>query len=76
VLVIAQYWTFFVTGDLIPGFAGIFGIWLFPVIVILAAAAVISRKIYRATNNPYLGGFIIASVVTVISVTNTLTVVS
>ncbi|QYF72481.1 S9 family peptidase [Cryobacterium sp. PAMC25264] len=76
VLVIAQYWTFFVTGDLIPGFGGIFSIWLFPVIVILAASAVITRKIFRATNNPYIGGFIMAAVVTVISVTNTLTVVS
>ncbi|MCB2636714.1 alpha/beta hydrolase, partial [Listeria monocytogenes] len=54
ILVIAQYWTFFATGDLIPGFGGIFSIWLFPVIVILAAAAVITRKIYRATNNPYI----------------------
>jgi hypothetical protein len=37
-------------------------------------AAVISRKIYRATNNPYIGGFINAVVVTIIAVTNTLTV--
>jgi len=76
VLVVAQYWTFFATGDLIPGFGGIFSIWLFPVVVILAVSAVITRKIYRATNNPYIGGFIMAAVVTVISVTNTLTVVS
>jgi pimeloyl-ACP methyl ester carboxylesterase len=74
VLVVAQYVTFFATGELIPGFGGIYSIWLFPVIVILAAAAVISRKIYRATGNPYIGGFINAAVVTVISVTNTLTV--
>ncbi|MDE0546125.1 S9 family peptidase [Microbacterium sp. C7(2022)] len=75
VLVIAQYTTFFVTGYTIDGFGGIFSIWLFPVIVILAASAVISRKIYRATNNPYIGGFINAFVVTIMSVTNTLTVV-
>ncbi len=43
-------------------------------IVILAVSAVISRKIYRATNNPYIGGFINAAVVTLISVSNTLTV--
>jgi len=73
VLVIAQYSTFFITGELIPGFGGIFSIWLFPVIVILAVTAVISRKIYRATLNPYIGGFINAAVVTIISVTNTLT---
>ena len=74
VLVVAQYTTFLSSGELIPGFGGIFSIWLFPVIVLLAASAVISRKIYRATNNPYIGGFINAAVVTLMSVTNTLTV--
>jgi len=72
VLVVAQYTTFFVTGYTIPGFSGIFSIWLFPVIIILAAAAVISRKIYRATNNPYIAGFINAAVVAMISVSNSL----
>lgn len=76
VLVIAQYSTFFRTGDLIPGFGGIFGIWLFPIIVILAASAIVTRKIYNATKNPYIGGFIMAAVVTMISVSNTLTVAS
>jgi pimeloyl-ACP methyl ester carboxylesterase len=75
VLVIAQYTVFAQTGELIPGFGGIFSIWLFPVIVFLGAAAVVSRKIYRATNNPYIGGFIMAAVATVVSVTNTLTYV-
>ncbi|MFE1664958.1 alpha/beta hydrolase family protein [Microbacterium sp. P02] len=74
VLVVVQYVTFFVTGETIPGFGGIFSIWLFPVILILAVSAVISRKIYRATGNPYIGGFINAAVVTIMSVTNTLTV--
>lgn len=74
VLVAAQYLTFAITGETIEGFGGIFSIWLFPVIVILAVAAVISRKIYRVTNNPYIGGFINAAVVTIISVSNTLTV--
>ena len=75
VLVVAQYATVFISGDTIPGFGGIFSIWLFPVILILAVSAVISRKIYRATGNPYIGGFINAAVVTIISVSNTLTVV-
>lgn len=74
VLVIAQYTTFFTTGFTIDGFGGIFSIWLFPVVVILAVAAVVSRKIYRASNNPYIGGFIMAAVVTMMSVSNTLTV--
>jgi pimeloyl-ACP methyl ester carboxylesterase len=74
VLVAVQYITFANTGELVPGFGGIFSIWLFPVIVILAVSAVISRKIYRVTNNPYVGGFINAAVVVLISVTNSLTV--
>ncbi|MEI3865730.1 alpha/beta fold hydrolase [Microbacterium sp. CCNWLW134] len=72
ILVVLQYTTFFITGETIPGFGGIFSIWLFPVILILAVAAVISRKIYRATNNPYIGGFVNAAVVTLISVSNSL----
>lgn len=75
ILVIVQYLTFAITGYTITGFGGIFSIWLFPVIVILAIAAVVSRKLYRATNNPYIGGFIMAATVTLISVSNTLTVV-
>jgi pimeloyl-ACP methyl ester carboxylesterase len=73
ILVIAQYTHFFVTGALITGFGGIDSIWLFPIVVILPVAAVISRKIYRSTNNPYIGGFIMAAAVTMISVSNTLT---
>lgn len=73
VLVIAQYTHFFTTGYTIDGFGGIFSIWLFPVILILAVTAVISRKIYRETNNPYIAGFINAAIVTLISVSNTLT---
>jgi dienelactone hydrolase len=74
VLVIVQYTTFFVSGYTIPGFGGIFSIWLFPVIVILAVTAVISRKIYQATNNPYIGGFLNAMVVALVSASNTLVI--
>jgi pimeloyl-ACP methyl ester carboxylesterase len=74
VLVVAQYVNFAISGYTIDGFGGIFSIWLFPVIVILAVAVVISRKLYRATQNPYIAGFIMASVVTIMSVSNTLTV--
>jgi len=73
VLIIAQYTHFFTTGDLIPGFGGIYSIWLFPFVVLLPAAAVVSRKIYRETSNPYIGGFIMAAVATLIGVSNTLT---
>ncbi|QNO36826.1 prolyl oligopeptidase family serine peptidase [Protaetiibacter sp. SSC-01] len=72
VLVVVQYTTFAATGELVPGFGGIFSIWLFPVIVILAVSAVISRKLYRATGNPYIAGVLNASVVALISASNTL----
>ena len=73
VLVVAQYTTFAITGELIPGFGGIFSIWLFPIIVILSVSVVITRKIYRATGNPYIGGVINGVVATLIAVTNSLT---
>jgi hypothetical protein len=50
------------------------GIWQFPIMVILAMAAVISRRIYKETNNPYLAGIINGVLVTVISCSNTLTI--
>jgi pimeloyl-ACP methyl ester carboxylesterase len=74
-IVVAQYATFFTTGETIRGFDPIFGVWLIPAIVYLGASVVISRILYRASGNPYLGGFINAAVVTMIAVTNTLTVV-
>lgn len=74
VLVIVQYSTFFITGLPTEVISPITGIWLFPVIVILAAAAVISRKIYRETNNPYIAGFINAAAATMITVGTTLTI--
>ncbi len=74
ILVVAQYTTFAITGNLIPGFGGIFSIWLFPVIVILAVSAIVSRKLYRATGNPYIAGFLNATVVVLISVSNSLVI--
>lgn len=74
VLVIAQYSVFAVSGELIPGFGGIFSIWLFPVILILAVTAIVSRKLYRATGNPYIAGFLNAAIVALISVSNSLVV--
>ena len=73
ILVAAQYSTFFSTGYTLSWFPGIASIWLFPVIVYLAVTVIISRKIYRETANPYIGGVINAAVVTMISVSNTLT---
>jgi dienelactone hydrolase len=76
IIIVIQYVTFWSTGLPVGGlgpFSAMYVIWLFPVVVILAAAAVISRKIYRATGNPWLAGFINAAVVTLIAVSNSLT---
>jgi hypothetical protein len=48
-------------------------IWLFPIIVILPITAIMARKVYRVTNNPYLPGLINGILVTLISCSNTLT---
>lgn len=48
-------------------------VWLYPFLVILPATTVLSRKIYRITNNPYLPGIINALIITLISCTNTAT---
>lgn len=48
-------------------------IWLFPFLLILPAAVVISRKIYRATKNPYIAGIISGLIVTIMTCSNTLT---
>ncbi len=73
-LVIAQYTTFFQTGYTLSWFPGITSIWLFPIIVLLPVATIISRKIYRVTGSPYVGGIINASVVTMMAASNTLTI--
>ncbi len=48
-------------------------VWLFPIAVILPVSAVISRKIYKMTNNPYLAGIINGVIITLITCSNTLT---
>lgn len=78
VMVLVMYICFFVTGylpnEFVSWFGGsIIGIWLYPVIVILPVAAVVSRILYKRTRNPYLAGIIMALLVTTMSCTNTLT---
>ena len=78
IMIIIMYSCFFITGHLpnefIPWFGGsIIGIWLYPIVVILPVAAVVSRIIYKRTRNPYLAGIIMALLVTTMSCTNTLT---
>lgn len=77
IIVAIQYGTFFATGNPFWYMAesGRIGpIWLFPVIIILFGAAVVSRIIYKRTRNPYLAGLINALMITIISCTNTTTI--
>lgn len=48
-------------------------VWLFPMLVILPLAVVLSRIIYRRTKNPYLAGIIIGIFVTIMTCSNSLT---
>lgn len=74
VLIVVQYTHFFIEGDVyFSSLSPIIGIWLFPIVIIIPLAAIITRKIYRVTKNPYLGGIIYAIIVTVMMVSNSLT---
>jgi len=81
ILVLIQYIGFVTTGFLFFGdhAAGaqgpyqMFVIWLFPFLLLLTVTPVISRKIYRMTNNPYLPGIINGVIITMMAAANTLT---
>ncbi len=77
IMIAIQYATFFISGHMFTthtGFGGsITGIWLFPVVFYLPVAAMVTRFIYKKTNNPYIGGIIMGLFVTIVSATNTLT---
>jgi hypothetical protein len=74
ILLLVQYIGFVATGELGLGIpSGMFVVWLFPILVILPLTAIMSRKIYRVTNNPYLPGIINGCIVTLISCSNTMT---
>ncbi len=78
VMIIIMYTHFFTKGyminELIKGFGGsIIGIWLFPIVVILPVAVVVSRKIFKESNNPYLPGLILGIFITLMTCSNTLT---
>jgi hypothetical protein len=74
ILVLIQYIGFRVGGEMTFGYdSNMCIIWLFPIIVILPVTAIMGRKIYRVTNNPYLPGLINGILITLISCTNTLT---
>lgn len=77
VIIAVQYTAFFSTG--LPFWSATEGgkmgpIWMFPLVVLLFIAALISRAIYKKTNNAYLAGIINALVTTMILCSNTVTI--
>ena len=74
IMIMAQYIKFFITGYMVlDPITGIMGIWLFPIVLILPLASLISNVIYRKTKNPYIGGIIMGIIACILTVTNTLT---
>jgi len=74
IMIMAQYTKFFITGKMfLDPITGIMGIWLFPIVLILPLSAFICHKIYKKTNNPYIGGIIMGLIACILTVTNTLT---
>lgn len=78
VMLAVQYGTYFAQKHLFwaqSSFAGgnppMYVLWHFPMVFILPAAALISRKVYKASNNPYLAGIVNGIIVTIMTVTNT-----
>lgn len=47
-----------------------FILWLFPMVIILSSATLISRAVYKKTKNPYLAGIVNALIVTIFSCAN------
>lgn len=74
ILLLMQYIPYFSGSDLMWPHNNMYGVWLFPMLVTLPGSAVVSRIIYKKTNNPYLGGIICAIIVAIMSCTNTLTI--
>lgn len=75
VIIILQQHTFKATD--LPRYAATNGplhlylVWTFPLVAILPVSAIIARKIYVKTKNPYLPGIINAIIVALISCANT-----
>lgn len=73
VIVGIQYFNFFTTGFMAWDNGHMQIVWLFPMLAIIPITTIMSRKIYRVTNNPYLPGIINGILVTIIACSNTLT---
>ena len=75
ILLLLQYIPYYAGSDLMWPHNNMYGVWLFPMLVILPGAVVVSRIIYKQTKNPYLPGIICGIIVAITSCTNTLTMI-
>ena len=75
ILIILQYAHLFTTGTVLfeSNNAHSMILWLFPMVLLIPAATVIGRKIYKETKNPYLPAIINAILITFITCANTST---
>ena len=75
IITLMQYVYFYQTGNLLfaVGESALFVVWLFPLVAILPLSVLVSRKIYKASGNPYLPGIINAVIVALVSCANTCT---
>ena len=75
IITLMQYVYFYQTGNLLfaVGESALFVVWLFPLVAILPLSVLVSRKIYKASGNPYLPGIINAIIVALVSSANTCT---
>lgn len=76
IIVVLQYVHLFSTGTVLFGVyngssAHSMILWLFPMLLIIPAAAAISRRIYRESRNPYIAAVINALLVSFITCANT-----
>jgi hypothetical protein len=80
VYVAIQYITLYATGELATFnlfyFGNVGGSWLIQSIIPCIASALIARKIFSVTGNPYIGGIINALLVTFITCTTQLTMIT
>ncbi len=75
ILLLIQYVPYFAGNEMTWPENNMYGVWLFPMLVTLPGAAIVSRIIYKRTRNPYLAGIISGLIVAIMSCSNTLTVV-
>jgi fermentation-respiration switch protein FrsA (DUF1100 family) len=72
IMLAIQYGTYFTT-DHMAWSEAMYVLWMFPLVLVLPAATVISRKIYKYTANPYIAGLINAMIVVLFACMNTRT---